>query len=77
MRSYRAHGLRKAACKQMAHAGCTAMEIMQVSGHATLAQVQVYLDAVEQERLAESAMAKRAARSKQAQAVANNSNGGG
>ena len=53
------------------------MEIMQVSGHATLAQVQVYLDAVEQERLAESAMAKRAARSKQAQAVANNSNGDG
>jgi integrase len=67
LRNYRAHGLRKAACKQMAHDGCTAIEIMQVSGHATLAQVQPYIDAVEQEHMADSAMAKRAARSKQAQ----------
>jgi integrase/recombinase XerD len=61
VRNYRAHGLRKAACKQMAHDGCTGPEIMAVSGHATLAQVQVYLDEVEQERMAEAAMVKRSA----------------
>ena len=58
MRSYRAHGLRKAACKALAHAGCTAPEIMSVSGHSTLAQVQVYIDEFEAERMAESAIDK-------------------
>jgi hypothetical protein len=33
VRNYRAHGLRKAACMQLAHAGCTGPEIMAVSGH--------------------------------------------
>ena len=66
-RNYRAHGLRKAACKQLAHAGCTAPEIMAVSGHASLAEVQKYINAVEQDRLAEAAMVKRAAGSKRAQ----------
>ena len=70
-RNYRAHGLRKAACKQLAHAGCTAPEIMAVSGHATLSEVQKYINAVEQERLAEAAMVKRAAGSNRAQAVTN------
>ncbi|MGA9455247.1 MAG: tyrosine-type recombinase/integrase [Pseudolabrys sp.] len=67
-RNYRAHGLRKAACKQLAHAGCTAPEIMAISGHVTLSEVQVYLNEVEQDRLAEAAMAKRAAGSNRAQA---------
>jgi integrase/recombinase XerD len=67
MRNYRAHGLRKAACKQLAHAGCTAPEIMAISGHASLAEVQKYISAVEQDRLAEAAMVKRAAGSKRAQ----------
>ena len=67
VRNYRAHGLRKAACMQLAHAGCTAPEIMAVSGHATLSEVQEYLVAVEQDRLAEAAMVKRAAGSKRAQ----------
>lgn len=61
VRNYRAHGLRKAACKQMAHDGCTGPEIMAVSGHSTLAQVQVYIDEVEQERMAGAAMDKRLA----------------
>jgi integrase/recombinase XerD len=60
-RSYRAHGLRKAACRRLAEAGCTAPEIMAVSGHNTLAQVQIYIDEVEQERMANNAMEKRAA----------------
>jgi integrase len=61
VRNYRAHGLRKAACKQLAHDGCTGPEIMAVSGHSTLAQVQVYIDEGEQERMASSAMDKRMA----------------
>jgi integrase/recombinase XerD len=62
VRSYRAHGLRKAACKALAHAGCTGPEIMAVSGHSSLAQVQVYIDEVEQDRMAEAAMEKLAAK---------------
>jgi integrase/recombinase XerD len=58
VRSYRAHGLRKAACKALAHAGCTGPEIMAVSGHSSLTQVQVYIDDVEQDRMAEAAITK-------------------
>src|SRR5262249_16792200 len=58
VRAYRAHGLRKAACKALAHAGCTGPEIMAVSGHSSLAQVQVYIDEVEQDRLADAALDK-------------------
>jgi integrase len=54
--NYRAHGLRKAACKALAHAGCTAPQIMAISGHSNLAQVQIYIAEVEQERMAEDAM---------------------
>jgi integrase/recombinase XerD len=61
VRSYRAHGLRKAACVALAHAGCTGPEIMAVSGHATLAQVQIYIDEADQQRMAETAMDKRTA----------------
>jgi hypothetical protein len=43
----------------LAHSGCTAPEIMSISGHSTLAQVQVYIDEVEQECMAEAAMNKR------------------
>jgi integrase len=57
-RSFRAHGLRKAACKALAHAGCTAPEIMAVSGHSTLAQVQIYIDEVERDRMADAAIQK-------------------
>jgi integrase len=57
-RAYRAHGLRKAACKALAHAGCTGPEIMAVSHHSSLAQVQVYIDEVDQGRMAEAAMEK-------------------
>jgi integrase len=67
IRNYRAHGLRKAACQQLAHAGATAPEIMSVSGHSSLAEVQKYINEVEQERLAEAAMDKRG-RSNRAQA---------
>ena len=57
-RNYRAHGLRKSALRALAHAGCTGVELMAVSGHSSLKQVQEYLDEVDQERAAEAAMAK-------------------
>ena len=56
---------------QLAYAGATGPEIMAVSGHASLTEVQVYLNAVEQERMAEAAMVKRAAGSKRVQVVTN------
>ena len=71
VRNYRIHGLRKAACTQLAHAGCTAPEIMAVSGHITLSEAQKYITDVEQYRMAVAAMTKRAAGSKRAQPVPN------
>jgi integrase/recombinase XerD len=58
IRSFRAHGLRKAALRALAHAGCSGSEMMNVSGHSSLAQLQEYLDEVEQERMADAAMEK-------------------
>jgi integrase/recombinase XerD len=58
MRNFRAHGLRKASLRAMAHAGCSGSEMMAVSGHSSLAQLQVYLDEVDQEHQAAAAMAK-------------------
>ena len=58
VRSYRAHGLRKASCVAMLHAGCNSVEIMAVSGHSSLAQLQVYIADYDRERMADSAMAK-------------------
>jgi integrase/recombinase XerD len=58
IRNFRAHGLRKAALRTLAHAGCTGSEMMQVSGHSSLKQLQEYLDEVDQEHQADSAMAK-------------------
>jgi integrase len=58
VRNYRAHGLRKAALRALAHAGCTGIELMHVSGHSSLKQLQEYLDEVDQERMAGSAMDK-------------------
>jgi site-specific recombinase XerD len=58
VRNYRAHGLRKASLRALAHAGCTGSELMAVGGHSSLAQLQVYLDEVEQERQADVAMDK-------------------
>ena len=57
-RNYRAHGLRKAALRQLAHRGATASEMQAISGHSSLDQLQEYLNEVEQEKLASAAMAK-------------------
>jgi site-specific recombinase XerD len=51
-----AHGLRKAACRRLAEAGCSAHEIASISGHVTLSEVQRYTKAADQKRMARSAM---------------------
>ena len=52
------HGLRKAACRRLAEAGCSANEIMAISGHATLKELVRYTKAGDQARLARNAMAR-------------------
>ena len=50
------HGLRKAAARRLAEAGCSASEIMLITRHKTLAEVERYTRAAEQERLARQAI---------------------
>lgn len=52
------HGLRKATARRLAEAGCTVHEIAAITGHKTLAEVERYTRAVDQERLASTAMAR-------------------
>jgi integrase len=53
-----AHGFRKAACRRLAEAGCSASEIMAISGHKSLSEVQRYCAAADQARMARAAQAK-------------------
>jgi integrase len=55
------HGLRKAGCRIMAESDCTPHEIMSVSGHASLKEVERYTAAADRKRLAARAQAKVAA----------------
>jgi enterobacteria phage integrase len=57
------HGLRKAAGRRLAEAGCTAHEIMAVLGHKTLAEAERYTREADQARLATEAMIKLEGRS--------------
>jgi len=50
------HGLRKAACVRLADAGRSATEIMAISGHRNLAEVQTYVEAANRKRAATAAM---------------------
>ena len=50
------HGLRKAAARRLAEAGCSASEIMAITGHKTLAEVERYTRAAGQEQLARRAI---------------------
>jgi|SoimicmetaTmtLPC_FD_contig_51_3108290_length_1312_multi_3_in_0_out_0_2 integrase len=52
------HGLRKAACRRLAEAGCSANEIAAISGHASLREVERYTKAADQARMARNAMAR-------------------
>lgn len=50
------HGLRKLAATRLAEAGCSAHEIAAITGHKTLAMVQSYTRAADQERMAVAAV---------------------
>jgi integrase len=52
------HGLRKAAGRRLAEAGCTNKEIMAILGHRALASVQLYTEEAEQIEMAAAAMRK-------------------
>jgi integrase len=54
----RLHGLKKSAMRRLAEAGNTAHELMAISGHKTLSEVQRYTSAADRKRLAGSGMAK-------------------
>ena len=51
-----AHGLRKAACRRLADAGCTVHQIAAISGHVSLQEIARYTRAADQKRLATDAM---------------------
>ena len=53
-----AHGLRKAACRRLAEAGCSEKQIAAISGHASLDEVARYTKAADKARLARDAMAQ-------------------
>lgn len=58
------HGLRKAAATRLAEAGCSAHEIMSITGHKSLSEVATYTSAASQAKLAVTAM-KTVAKAKQ------------
>ena len=58
------HGLRKAACRRLAEAGCTPHEIMAISGHKTMKEIERYTKAADQVRLVQAAMARTTAQRK-------------
>jgi integrase len=66
-----AHGLRKAACRRLAEAGCSANEIMAISGHATMKELVRYTAAADQARLARNAMTRTVPRTKDESKVSN------
>jgi len=53
-----AHGLRKAAARRLAEAGCSEHEIMSVTGHKSLKEVERYTKEVAQRQLASAAILK-------------------
>jgi hypothetical protein len=62
----RLHGLKKAGMRRLAEDGNTTHELMAISGHRTLTEVQRYTDAADRKRLADSGMAKRKAHTENA-----------
>ena len=52
------HGLRKVAARDLADAGCSAHEIMSITGHKSLKEIERYTKAADQRRLADAAILK-------------------
>ncbi|MGE3156984.1 MAG: tyrosine recombinase XerC [Xanthobacteraceae bacterium] len=61
-RECRLHGLKKGGMRRLAETGATAHELMAISGHRTLTEVQRYTEDANRKLLADSAMAKRVGR---------------
>jgi integrase len=55
----RMHGLKKGGMRRLAEDGATAHELMAISGHKTLSEVQRYTADADRKKLADSGMAKR------------------
>jgi integrase len=55
----RMHGLKKSGMRRLAEHGNTTHELMAISGHRTLSEVQRYTEDADRKRLADSGMAKR------------------
>ena len=55
---YNAHGLRKAAARRLAEAGCTTLEIMAITGHREIEEVERYTRSANQRNLATVAIDK-------------------
>jgi integrase len=58
----RLHGLKKAGMRRLANDGGTTHELMAISGHRTLSEVQRYTKEYDNRKLADSGMAKRRGR---------------
>jgi integrase len=56
LHGFTAYGLRKAACRRLAEAGCSEKQIAAISGHLSLSEVQRYTKGADQARLARDAM---------------------
>lgn len=52
------HGLRKAAARRLAEAGCSSREIGSITGHRTLSEIDRYTKAVDQKALAKAAVVR-------------------
>lgn len=52
------HGLRKAAARRLAEAGCSTLQIMSITGHKTLKEIERYTAAAQQEPMAREAIAR-------------------
>lgn len=52
------HGLRKAAARRLAEAGCSTREVAAITGHVTLREIECYTKGADQARLARRAMAR-------------------
>jgi integrase len=65
------HGLRKAAARRLAEAGCSTKQIAAITGHRTLSEIERYTRAAEQEKLAKEAMSQQVRRTKRRRRVAN------
>ena len=66
----RLHGLKKGGMRRLAEAGNTTHELMAISGHRTLSEVQRYTEDADQKQLADTCMAKKRGQSENA-SVAN------